>query len=157
MKKAVHEKDKKQVAIKLLNPTVSKDDIQLEVLAMKRLNHQNLINIIEYHEKLLYIKKDGRIFERTAIVMELAEKGSLFEFLKVSAINFGRGFREAIARTYFKQLIEALEYCHKQGIAHRDIKPDNILLDAGYNLKLGDFGWAGSARRTLKTDAGTRS
>ena len=44
-------------------------------------------------------------------------------------------------RKYFGQLVLALEYCHNElKIIHRDIKPDNLLLDANDNIKLSDFG-----------------
>ena len=44
-------------------------------------------------------------------------------------------------RRYFSQLILALEYCHNElKIIHRDIKPDNLLIDADDNVKLSDFG-----------------
>ena len=49
-------------------------------------------------------------------------------------------FPSIIARTYFRQIINGLEACHSQGIIHRDIKPQNILLDRYYNAKLCDFG-----------------
>ena len=48
--------------------------------------------------------------------------------------------KESIAARYFWGLIEGLEYLHKKGISHRDIKPDNILLDGANNLKIIDFG-----------------
>lgn len=45
------------------------------------------------------------------------------------------------ARVYFQQMIQALEYCHKQNIIHRDLKPENILIDKNSNcLKISDFG-----------------
>ena len=45
-----------------------------------------------------------------------------------------------MARTYFKQIINGLEACHNAGVAHRDIKPQNLLLDSRFNIKLTDFG-----------------
>ncbi len=41
------------------------------------------------------------------------------------------------------QLLEGLAYVHGQGYAHRDIKPDNVLLDDQFNIKIADFGFAG--------------
>lgn len=73
------------------------------------------------------------------IIMELAENGELFDYLE-----FGCGIPETIARYYFKNLILALEYFHKQGIYHRDIKLQNLLLSSDFSLKIADFGLASS-------------
>ena len=51
-------------------------------------------------------------------------------------------FNEPLARHYFKQLMIGLEYCHLNGVTHRDLKPDNLLLDANNVLKIADFGLA---------------
>lgn len=40
-------------------------------------------------------------------------------------------------------MIKGLKYVHGEGLAHRDIKPDNILLDSNFNVKIADFGFAG--------------
>lgn len=45
-----------------------------------------------------------------------------------------------ISRSYTRMLIAAVEYLHSVGVAHRDLKPQNILFDKFYNLKVSDFG-----------------
>jgi serine/threonine protein kinase len=54
------------------------------------------------------------------------------------------GFSQDIARTYFLQLLEGLDYLHKNNIAHRDLKPENILFDEYLNLRIADFGYSAS-------------
>jgi len=47
---------------------------------------------------------------------------------------------EDVARTYFKQLLAGVRYCHQLGIVHRDLKPENLLLSDSDVLKIADFG-----------------
>jgi hypothetical protein len=56
--------------------------------------------------------------------------GELFPYVSVT----GR-LEEALARTYFQQLIGVLDHCHKLGIAHRDLKLENVMLDGSFKLK----------------------
>lgn len=49
---------------------------------------------------------------------------------------------ESAARFKFWQIISAVEYCHKKGIVHRDLKAENLLLDFGMNIKIADFGFS---------------
>jgi serine/threonine protein kinase len=65
------------------------------------------------------------------LALELAEMGDL-----IKVITTHGKFSEEIARLYFGQLVDVLEYIHLKGYCHRDIKPDNILFDLDYNLKL---------------------
>lgn len=52
-------------------------------------------------------------------------------------------------------MVEALEFIHTAGLCHRDLKPDNILLDIDFNIKLADFGFAKPLAGWLKTKIGT--
>ena len=87
----------------------------------------------------MYVKPHKNTEKKvTYIVLELAPGGELFYFLK----DTGR-FSESLARYFFTQLMEGLQYCFIEGISHRDLKPDNLLLDAHFNIKIADFGFAG--------------
>lgn len=142
MKKGVYETTSQAVAIKLLPFDIEESESQKKKFFMRQnLNHPGLISLINYIGNLYYVKRDGRVQEKTAIIMELAGKGNLFEYVKYHSTNFGRGFSEDLARVYFIQLIETIKYCHQQGIAHVNMKPENLLLDDEYNLKIADFGW----------------
>ncbi len=128
-----------------------------EVQALKLIKHNNVPLFIECYESVLYVKKNGQKYEIAAIVMEHIQNGDLFDYLLASE----DGFSEEVTRTLFKSLIEsklfflrtlsktlflALGDIHSQGIAHRDLKIENLLLDKDFNLKVGDFGLASKIR-----------
>ncbi|KAK1333040.1 hypothetical protein QTO34_006573 [Cnephaeus nilssonii] len=68
--------------------------------------------------------------------MEHVREGDLREHLESHG-----PLSERQARAAFRQVVSALQYCHRRGIAHRDLKPDNILLDEDGTVKLADFGF----------------
>lgn len=74
---------------------------------------------------------------RLYVVMQFAENGSILDL-----IHKERRLTEAKACHLFKQIIAGMEYCHSQGVCHRDIKCENILLDENFVVKLIDFGFA---------------
>jgi testis-specific serine kinase len=80
--------------------------------------------------------------------MQFAENGSILDL-----IHKERRLPEARACNYFRQIMAGIEYCHSQGVAHRDIKCENILLDENFVVKLIDFGFAKCYRDTPKTPA----
>ncbi|CAI0397524.1 unnamed protein product [Linum tenue] len=98
--------------------------IKREISTMKQIRHPNVIRM---HEVM--VSK-----ERIYIVMEFVAGGELFD--KVAR---GR-LKEAAARRYFQQLINAVDYCHTRGVYHRDLKLENLLLDGSRVLKVADFG-----------------
>ncbi|NXQ76986.1 NUAK2 kinase, partial [Quiscalus mexicanus] len=118
------------VAIKSIRKDKIKDEqdlvhIRREIEIMSSLNHPHIIAV---HE----------VFENSAkivIVMEYASKGDLYEY-----ISERQRLSEQEARHFFRQVVSAVYYCHKNGIVHRDLKLENILLDANGNIKIADFG-----------------
>ena len=49
-------------------------------------------------------------------------------------------FTEQMARRYFQELVDGVDFCHGHGVYHRDLKPENLLLDSEGRLKISDFG-----------------
>lgn len=122
--------DNSSVAVKVIEKPTTADPameprLVREVAAMRRLNHPNILKL---HEVLATKTK-------IYLVMELATGGELFTQLT----RRGR-MKEATARLYFQQLVSTLHFCHQNGVAHRDLKPQNLLLDKNGNLKISDFG-----------------
>ena len=119
------------------------DDLELleyfktEFEAIKKLNHSNIIKVVDFADNVSLEKRKGGIVQVTYIVLELATGGELFEYISTTG-----PFDERYCRFYFRQLIYGLEYIHSRGICHRDLKPENLLLDENFNMKIADFGFA---------------
>ena len=120
---------KEKFAIKILDKeklkTQTKSTLFNEIEIISRLNHKNIIHV----EKILEDQKNFYI------IMEYCEKGELFDYI----VNKER-LNPAEASLFFYQLINGVEYIHKQGFAHRDLKPENLLLTKEKILKIIDFG-----------------
>jgi len=100
--------------------------IKNEIKIMQKLRYnKNIVKLLEFFENEKYY----------FIIMENVIGGNLF-----TSINKMGYLPESLSKKIFKQLIETIKYIHSKGIVHRDIKPDNILLNLNNEIKLCDFG-----------------
>ncbi|XP_023586076.1 NUAK family SNF1-like kinase 2 isoform X2 [Trichechus manatus latirostris] len=121
---------KAAVAIKSIRKDRIKDEqdlmhIRREIEIMSSLNHPHIIAIHEVFENS----------SKIVIVMEYASQGDLYDY-----ISERQRLSEPDARHFFRQIVSAVSYCHQNGVVHRDLKLENILLDANGNIKIADFG-----------------
>ncbi|XP_052188158.1 LOW QUALITY PROTEIN: mitogen-activated protein kinase kinase kinase NPK1-like [Diospyros lotus] len=100
-------------------------ELEEEVKLLKNLSHPNIVRYLG----------TAREEESLNILLEFVPGGSISSLLG----KFG-SFPESVIRMYTKQLLLGLEYLHKNGIMHRDIKGANILVDNKGCIKLADFG-----------------
>ena len=119
------------VAIKSINKEKIKNErqkkkIKLETTIMETLSKsKNIVKIFETYETKKHI----------CIVMEYICAGDLLTYIKKRS-----KLTEPVAKFIFKQIILGIKHIHDNGIIHRDIKLDNILLDLDNNIKICDFG-----------------
>ena len=142
--KAVDEKNDEQVAVKILLPTVSSEEIvqtrfAREMVILEKLSHPN---IVRYYGGG---KSDNQLF----FAMELLTAGSLKDELVR-----GGAFSWVEAVTCGAQICSALQHAHNHGIIHRDLKPSNLLFDNEGHLKLVDFGIARDTHEADITNKG---
>nr|XP_056713335.1 cyclin-dependent kinase 13 [Euleptes europaea] len=108
-----------------------------EIKILRQLNHQSIINmkeIVTDKEDALDFKKDKGAFY---LVFEYMDH-DLMGLLESGLVHFD----ENHIKSFMRQLMEGLDYCHKKNFLHRDIKCSNILLNNRGQIKLADFGLA---------------
>ncbi|KAH7098511.1 hypothetical protein BKA62DRAFT_832486 [Auriculariales sp. MPI-PUGE-AT-0066] len=130
-----------RVAIKQI-PKALSAQLTREIHHHRRLHHPHVTQLFEVIATESYIW----------LVTELCAGGELFDYL----VEKGR-LSEDEARRIFGQLCLAVGYVHEQGVVHRDLKLENVLLDERCRVKLGDFGFTREFERgnLLDTYCGT--
>ncbi|XP_073922776.1 serine/threonine-protein kinase SIK3 isoform X8 [Castor canadensis] len=125
VKRATHLVTKAKVAIKIIDKSQLDEEnlkkIFREVQIMKMLCHPHIIRLYQVMEteRMIYL------------VTEYASGGEIFDHL----VAHGR-MAEKEARRKFKQIVTAVYFCHCRNIVHRDLKAENLLLDANLNIKI---------------------
>ncbi|XP_038876574.1 serine/threonine-protein kinase BLUS1-like isoform X2 [Benincasa hispida] len=149
--RAIYTPSNEVVAIKCLDLdrcNSNLDDIRREAQTMSLIDHPNLVRAY-----------CSFVVERNLwVVMPFMAEGSCLHLMKTA---YSDGFEEVAIGSILKETLKALEYLHRQGHIHRDVKAGNILLDSNGSVKLADFGVSacmfdtGDRQRSRNTFVGT--
>lgn len=105
-------------------------------LKLKHLSHPNIIKLLAASENGKLKSSGDEVIDVRYAVLELAPNGNFLDYIVNNSLD------AAVVRYYFKQLWNATEYMHQEGICHRDLKLENLLLDQDFSLKVSDFGFS---------------
>uniref|UniRef100_A0A671Q1J9 non-specific serine/threonine protein kinase n=1 Tax=Sinocyclocheilus anshuiensis TaxID=1608454 RepID=A0A671Q1J9_9TELE len=116
--------------VKLAKHVLTGKEVAVKIIDKTQLNSSSLQKVMKLFE---VIETDKTLY----LVMEYASGGEVFDYL----VAHGR-MKEKEARAKFRQIVSAVQYCHQKCIVHRDLKAENLLLDADMNIKIADFGFS---------------
>lgn len=117
--------------------------IEREVAILKLIEHPNIVKLFDIWENR------NEIY----LIMEYVENGDLFTYISCNG-----ALTEESSLYVFRQMMNAVQYCHNFNICHRDLKPENILLKSNGQIKIADFGMAAlhqGPRYHLQTSCGS--
>ncbi|KAG7200400.1 hypothetical protein KM043_017855 [Ampulex compressa] len=122
-----------KVAVKVIDKNklddVSRAHLFQEVRCMKLVQHPNVVRLYEV------IDTQTKLY----LILELGDGGDLYDYI----MRHDSGLNEEVARTYFRQIVRAISYCHRLHVVHRDLKPENVVFfEKLGTVKLTDFGFS---------------
>ncbi|CAK9802065.1 SNF-related serine/threonine-protein kinase [Anthophora quadrimaculata] len=122
-----------KVAVKVIDKSkldeVSRAHLFQEVRCMKLVQHPNVVRLYEV------IDTQTKLY----LILELGDGGDLYDYI----MRHDSGLSEEVARTYFRQIVRAISYCHRLHVVHRDLKPENVVFfEKLGTVKLTDFGFS---------------
>ncbi|XP_019875201.2 calcium/calmodulin-dependent protein kinase type 1 isoform X1 [Aethina tumida] len=118
-------------AVKIIDKKALKgkeDSLENEIKVLRRLKHPNIVQLLETFEDK----------SKVYLIMELVTGGELFDRI----VEKG-SYTEKDAADLIRQVLEAVDYMHEQGVVHRDLKPENLLYfnpDEDSKIMISDFG-----------------
>ena len=130
---------------KLKKMTGALENVQKEISILRKLKHPNIIRLIDVYAKIN--PEDPKIVPHHKSLQFVTKQYAIFEYCTISLQTMldrspnGR-LPLSQAQSYFQQLMDGINYLHRLGIVHRDIKPPNIMLRPDNVLKIVDFGIA---------------
>ncbi|XP_014767804.2 SNF-related serine/threonine-protein kinase [Octopus bimaculoides] len=137
-----------KVAVKVIDKTkldeVSKNHLFQEVRCMKLVQHPNVVRLYEV------IDTQTKLY----LILELGDGGDLYDYI----MKHDKGLNDSLARKYFKQIVDAISYCHQLHVCHRDLKPENVVFFEKLGIvKLTDFGFSNVFKpgKKLETSCGS--
>uniref|UniRef100_A0A8C7UMK6 non-specific serine/threonine protein kinase n=1 Tax=Oncorhynchus mykiss TaxID=8022 RepID=A0A8C7UMK6_ONCMY len=126
--------------VKLARHVLTGKEVAVKIIDKTQLNSSSLQKVIKLFE---VIETEKTLY----LIMEYASGGEVFDYL----VAHGR-MKEKEARAKFRQIVSAVQYCHQKCIVHRDLKAENLLLDADMNIKIADFGFSNEFTMGNKLD-----
>lgn len=148
VKTARHVFTGEQVAVKVIDKTkldeISREHLMKEVRCMKLVQHPNVVKLYEV------IDTKTKLY----LILELGDGGDMYDYI----MNHERGLTEEKACYFFRQIVLAIDYCHKLHVVHRDLKPENVIFFKNQDLvKLTDFGFSNNfiPNQKLETACGS--
>ena len=133
---------KKYYAIKILKDKFYEQNFDIEKEVLQLLKDKKIPNVIN-------LISSGEFCTEKYLILDLAQKGHLYNFINV------RPLKETYAKIFFKKILEAVKNLHNNGVYHRDLKTENILLDNKYNPIICDFGFSTFIKTGLKEHVGS--
>lgn len=148
VKSARHVFTGERVAVKVIDKTKldsnSSGHLRQEVLCMKLVQHPHVVKLYEV------IDTETKLY----LILELGDGGDMYDHI----MKHDHGLEEHVAQRYFRQIVQAINYCHKLHVVHRDLKPENVVFFEKLGLvKLTDFGFSNKfvPGKTLETSCGS--
>lgn len=128
-----------------------------EISLLKEMNDPNIVRLLNIahadgHKLYLVCEFLDLDLKKYMEALPVSDGGRGKAFPEGSGPDLGRfGLGEAMVKKFMSQLVEGVRYCHSHRVLHRDLKPQNLLIDRDGNLKLADFGLARAFGVPLRT------